>query len=137
MKDVNKIILVGRLGADPIQKETKNGNNVVRFPLATSRKFKDDTVTEPTAETPAYKEETQWHQIVVWGKQTEFCVNFLKKGYSVLVEGAVKYRKFQDPDGKMKYFVEVQADNVNFLGQPRKKADVDVAVETEALAETG
>ncbi len=115
MKDVNKIILMGRLGADPIRRETKAGNPVVHFPIATSKKIKG------TEEGEASKEETQWHRVVVWGKQGEDCAAFLKKGQGVFVEGSLKSRKYEAKDGTEKYSFEVVADSVSFL--PRRTVE--------------
>jgi single-strand DNA-binding protein len=114
MKDVNKVILVGRLGADPIQRNTQAGRLVVNFPLATSRKIRkeaDDQKTEVE-----YLEETQWHQVVVWGRQGETCAQYLKKGSSVYVEGRVKSHRYDAKDGVQRMAFEVIADEVSFLG---------------------
>lgn len=116
MKDVNKIILMGRLGADPIRRETKAGNPVVHFPLATSKKLKG------TEEGDTLKEETQWHRVVVWGKQGEDCATFLKKGQGVFIEGSLKSRKYEAKDGTERYSFEVIADSVSFL--PRRELEV-------------
>lgn len=115
MKDVNKVILVGRLGADPVQRETKNGMSVVHFPVATSFRVKPKEGVD--GEIPeARSEETQWHRIVAWGKQGEVCAQYLKKGQSVFIEGVLKTRKFEGKDGNERLSVEVHADNVSFLG---------------------
>lgn len=122
MKDVNKIILIGRLGADPILRETKTGAVVVHFPVATARRVKP---TEPlTDETETKKEETrleetQWHRIVAWGRQGEVCAQYLKKGQKVYVEGSVLSRKYEAKDGSEKMSFEVVAETVSFLGGGR------------------
>lgn len=113
MKDVNKIILIGRLGADPILRETKTGAVVVHFPVATSRWVKP---TEPTEGEPKAAEETQWHRIVAWGRQGEVCAQYLKKGQKVYVEGSVLSRKYEGKDGTERMSFEVIAENVSFLG---------------------
>jgi single-strand DNA-binding protein len=118
MKDVNKIILIGRLGADPVQRETQNGTPVVHFPLATSRKLRAEGEGEA-----AKTEETQWHRVVAWGKQGEACAQYLKKGQSVFVEGSVKTRKFSGKDGSSKIAFEVHAENVSFLSSGFKHAE--------------
>lgn len=105
MKDINKVILVGRLGADPIQRETKNGLPVVSFSVATSRKGREEGETL-----------TQWHKIVAWGKQAEICGTYLKKGHSVYVEGSMRSRKYEGKDGTIKLAFEIHADDVSFLG---------------------
>ncbi len=113
MRDVNKVILVGRLGADPVQRETKAGTAVVHFPLATSRKI-------PDADTETMKDETQWHQVVAWGKKGESCAQYLKKGNPVYIEGTFRTRKYEGKDGISKYATEVHAEQVNFLGMNRR-----------------
>jgi single-strand DNA-binding protein len=114
MKDLNKIILIGRLGNDPVRRETKNGTPVTHFSLATSRKL-----TEGQAEdgTPSEnREETVWHSIVVWGRQAEVCFQFLRKGRTVYVEGAMRKRTYNSKDGQPRVSFEVHADSVGFLG---------------------
>ena len=115
MKDVNKMIIMGRLGADPIQRETKNGLTVVHFSVATSRKLKFD----PEAGEDAKTEETQWHHVVAWGKTADACALYLKKGQAVFVEGMVKCRKFEAKDGSEKVSFELHAENVSFLGSAK------------------
>lgn len=114
MKDINKIILIGRLGADPILRETKAGAVVVHFPVATSRRIKS---TEPS-ETEEVKmtEETQWHRVVAWGRQGETCAQYLKKGQKVYIEGSILSRHYEAKDGTDRMSFEVIAETVSFLG---------------------
>lgn len=114
MKDINKIILIGRLGADPVLRETKTGAVVVHFPVATSRRVKS---TEPS-ETEEVKltEETQWHRIVAWGRQGETCAQYLKKGQKVYIEGSILSRHYEAKDGTDRMSFEVIAETVSFLG---------------------
>lgn len=116
MKDINKVILVGRLGADPIQRETKNAVPVVHFPLATSRKIQTNAEGVETM-----SQETQWHRIVVWGKEAENCAQFLKKGAAVYVEGFVRSHKYDGKDGAQRIAFEIHAEDVSFLGNPKPK----------------
>lgn len=115
MKDINKIILIGRLGANPILRETKTGAVVVNFSIATSRRVKstDASETEPMTE------ETQWHRIVAWGRQGEMCAQYLTKGEKVYVEGSVLSQKYVGKDGKERVLFEVIAETVSFLGGGR------------------
>ena len=137
MKDVNKVIILGRLGADPIQRHTRTGTPVTNFSVATSRRFlqeepkviedsssaPDATLTsEPIlsqtlaqASTPTYTEETQWHKIVVWGKQGEACARYLKKGQPVYVEGLLRTHSYEDKGGAQRMSVEIQAETISFL----------------------
>lgn len=130
MKDVNKIILIGRLGNDPVQRETKNGLAVVHFPLATSRRLADADPKD--GDQP--KEETQWHRVVVWGKQAEACKQYLDKGQAVFVEGSVRSRQYTNKDGTSRVAFEVHAENVSFLG--RKKRLGEAAGEVIQAAES-
>ena len=123
MKDVNKVILIGRLGADPVSRETKSGIPVVHFPVATSRRFRSEGDPE---EGPVSGEETQWHRVVAWGRQGLACAEYLRKGNSVYVEGGVRTRKFEGKDGAQRMAFEVHAENVSFLGRTGKIALTDI-----------
>jgi single-strand DNA-binding protein len=109
MKDMNKVFLMGRLGGDPELRETKTGGKMVTFSVATSRWVKDGG--EPI---------TQWHKIVAWGKQSELCAKYLKKGRSVLIEGSVKTNEWIDKDGVKRKTTEIHADDVTFLSGQQK-----------------
>jgi single-strand DNA-binding protein len=132
MKDVNKVILVGRLGADPIQRETKAGLAVVHFPVATSRKLQVSNEGASNEES-APSEETQWHKVVTWGKQGENCAQYLRKGSAVYIEGMIRSHKYEGKDGTSRMAFEVHADDVNFLGSPRAKASDSSHSEAIAL----
>lgn len=119
MKDVNKVMLLGRLGADPIQRQTQSGVVVANFPIATSRKYKKDE-TEDGEGTLA--EETQWHQVVTWGKQAQSCALYLRKGQKVFVEGMIRSHKYSSKTGEEKVAFEVHAESVSFL-ESRKNLD--------------
>lgn len=125
MKDVNKIILIGRLGSDPTHKEFKSGVQVVHFPLATTRKFRTEGKTDGEL-----TEETQWHRVVAWGRQAEICAQYLKKGHTVYVEGMLRSRKYQAKDGTTKYMVEVHAENVSFLNGVIRKEESSTELQT-------
>lgn len=101
-KMVNKVILVGRLGKSPELKHTPNGNAVAQFSLATSEKFKD-------------KEQTEWHNIVVWGKLAEVVSQYLTKGSQVYLSGKITTRSWEDKEKNVKYKTEIVADTVQFL----------------------
>lgn len=116
MKDINKLILIGRVGADPILRETKSGKKVIHFSVATGRRIKKEGDLE-------FKEETQWHSIVGWGKLAENCALYLKKGQAVYVEGRVKTSKYDDDQGISKLSYEVVASEVNFLQRGRESRD--------------
>lgn len=130
MKDVNKVLLVGRLGNQPTRRETKNGLAVVHFSLATSRK-----IAEQGEGTEAkHREETQWHKIVVWGKQAEACNLYLEKGQAVFIEGMMRSRKYTSKEGDSRIAFEVHADNVNFLNRARRPDSPELVEAAEPMA---
>ncbi len=132
MKDVNKIILVGRLGNDPTLSTTKNGTSMTYFSVATTRKFRESK-SDDTSERGELRELTVWHRIVVWGKEAENCANYLKKGNLVFVEGNVRTRKYQK-EGEDRFISEVHAESVSFLGGGRSTRDEPIREETEAAS---
>jgi single-strand DNA-binding protein len=105
---VNKVILIGNLGADPELRYTSGGTPVADLRLATSRKWTDKSGQQ--------QEDTQWHRVVVWGKQGETCKEYLSKGRQVYVEGRLQTRQWEDRDGNKRWTTEVVAENVRFLG---------------------
>lgn len=106
---INKVILIGNLGADPDVRTTNSGQVVCDLRIATSRKWQDKA--------GEWKEDTQWHRVVVWGKQAEHCERYLAKGRQVYVEGRLQTRKWEDKSGAERYTTEVVAQNVQFLGK--------------------
>ncbi|HXW84581.1 MAG TPA: single-stranded DNA-binding protein [Candidatus Binataceae bacterium] len=106
---VNKAILVGRLGSDPEVRYTNSQQAVANFNIATSEFYQDRSGQR--------QERTEWHKIVVWGKQAELCAQYLKKGREVYVEGRIQTRSYEAKDGSGKrYVTEIVAQRVNFLG---------------------
>jgi len=108
MASVNKVFLIGNLGADPEVRFTQNGTPVANFRIATSETWNDKSGER--------QERTEWHRIVVWGRQAETCGEYLRKGRSVCVEGRLQTREWDDRDGNKRYTTEIKADNVTFLG---------------------
>ena len=108
MASVNKAIIIGNLGKDPEVRYTQSGQAVAHFPVATT-----DTWTDRDN---SRQERTEWHNIVVWGKQAETCGQYLSKGRQVYIEGRIQTRKFEDREGKERYFTEINAREVRFLG---------------------
>jgi single-strand DNA-binding protein len=107
---VNKVILLGNLGRDPEVRSTPSGQSVASFSLATSRKWRDKNGNK--------QEETEWHNIVVWGKQAEIAGQYLKKGKQIFLEGRLQTRSWEDrQSGEKKYRTEVVCDNFQMLGQ--------------------
>src|SRR5512140_3239028 len=108
MGSVNKVILVGNLGADPELKYTPSNRPVCNLSVATNEVWKDKN--------GAKQERTEWHRVNVWGEQAENCQKYLAKGRMVYVEGRLQTRKWQDKEGKDRYSTEIVADRVTFLG---------------------
>jgi len=108
MASVNKVILVGNLGKDPEVRFTPSGRAVAKFPLATTDSWTDQENSR--------QERTEWHNVVVWGKQAESCGQYLAKGRQVYVEGAIRSRSYDDKEGNKRYITEIVAQRIQFLG---------------------
>jgi len=105
---VNKVILVGRLGRDPETRFTSGGQAVANFSLATDESYKDRNGER--------QKRTEWHKIVVWGKQAEIAQQYLKKGSQIFVEGRIQSREWQDKEGQKRTSFEIVATNFRMLG---------------------
>ncbi|MCP3104722.1 single-stranded DNA-binding protein [Myxococcus sp. K15C18031901] len=105
---VNKVILIGNLGADPEVRFTPGGQAVANFRIATSESWNDKNGQK--------QERTEWHRIVVWGKLAELCGEYLKKGRQCYVEGRLQTREWTDKENRKNYTTEVVANAVTFLG---------------------
>jgi single-strand DNA-binding protein len=105
---INKVILIGRLGQDPELKYTPSGAAVCNFSMATSESWTDKSGQK--------QEKTEWHRVVVWGKLSELCNQYLAKGRQCFVEGSLQTRSWEDQNGNKKYTTEINAKNVQFLG---------------------
>lgn len=109
MAGVNKVILIGNLGRDPELKFTQGGTAVCNLNLATTRAYFNKNTNERV-------EETEWHRVVVWGKDAENANKYLTKGRQVYVEGRLQTRKYEDKDGVTRYSTDVVAEVVQYLG---------------------
>ncbi len=105
---VNKVILVGRLGRDPETRYTGGGQAVANFSVATDETYKDRNGEK--------QKRTEWHKIVVWGKQAEIAQQYLKKGSLVFIEGRIQSREWQDKEGQKRTSFEIVANNFRMLG---------------------
>ena len=105
---VNKVILVGRLGRDPETRYTGGGQAVANFSIATDETYKDRNGER--------QKRTEWHKIVVWGKQAEIAQQYLKKGSLVFIEGRIQSREWQDKEGQKRTAFEIVANNFRMLG---------------------
>jgi single-strand DNA-binding protein len=131
MAGVNKVILVGNLGRDPEVRYTSSGTPVANFTMATTERWNDPASGER-------KEKTEWHRIVVWGKQAEIAGEYLRKGRQVYVEGSLQTREWTDREGNKRQTTEVRAQRFQMLGRPAEAESSTAAPETPtAVAEGG
>ena len=113
MSGINKVILVGRLGADPEVKAIGSGTTVARLNIATSESWVKDGQRQ---------ERTEWHRVTAWGKLAEICGKHLAKGRQVYVEGKLQTRQWEDQQGQKRYTTEIVASTVQFLGSAGAEA---------------
>ncbi|KGD42883.1 single-stranded DNA-binding protein [Burkholderia pseudomallei] len=135
MASVNKVILVGNLGADPEVRYLPSGDAVANIRLATTDRYKEKDSGE-------YKEVTEWHRVSFFGRLAEIVSEYLKKGSSVYVEGRIRTRKWQGQDGQDRYSTEIVAEQMQMLGGNGKGRTGDSegdsgASETAASAPSG
>ena len=111
INSLNKVILIGNLGANPEMRYLpQQERKVARFNIATKERLFNPNTRESS-------ERTEWHRIVVWGKLAEFCEKYLTKGRQILVEGRLRTRDWQDKEGNKRRTTEVEALNIVFLGK--------------------
>ena len=108
-RGVNKVILVGNLGADPETRSMPSGMTVTNIRIATSESWKDKA-------SGAQQERTEWHNIALFGRLGEIAAEYLRKGSQVFVEGKLRTRKWQDKQGNDRFTTEIIADNMQMLG---------------------
>ncbi len=108
MAGVNKVILIGNLGADPEMRYTPGGTAVVNFSLATTESYTNKEGEKVT--------KTEWHRIVAFRRLAEICGEYLAKGRQVYIEGKIQTRSWEDRDGVKKYTTEILADTMQMLG---------------------
>ena len=104
---MNKSLLIGRLGKDPAMSYTQSGQAVANLSIATDESYKDKSGQKV--------EKAEWHRVVVFGKQAEFCGQYLTKGRLVFVEGRLQTRKWQDQNGQDRYQTEIVAQDIRVL----------------------
>lgn len=128
MSDLNRVMLIGRLGKDPEQRYMPNGKAVVNFSVATSESWKKDGEKQ---------ERTEWHNVVAFDKLAEICGQYLQKGSQVFVEGKLATRKWQDKEGKDRYTTEIVASGMQMLGgrQQQERKDSSPSRTEPAAAE--
>jgi single-strand DNA-binding protein len=116
MSGVNKVILLGNLGKDPEIRNLESGAKVATFSLATNRSYKGQDGKRI--------EETEWHNIVLWGSLADLAEKFLTKGRQVFIEGRIKTRQWDDKEGVKRYTTEIVGENMTFVGQRDQRDDV-------------
>jgi len=113
MSSVNKVILLGNIGKDPEARETKAGK-VVNLVMATSERYTDKSGQK--------QENTEWHNLVVFGKLADVVTKYVKKGDKIYVEGSITTRKWEDKEGNTRYNTEIKVRDLTMLGGGEKKA---------------
>ncbi len=108
MRSLNRVELIGRLGADPDIRYTQAGDAVATLSIATSEQWKDKTTGEP-------REDTEWHRCVTWRRLAEIAGQYLQKGARVYIAGNLKTRKWQDQSGQDRYTTEIQVKDMIML----------------------
>jgi single-strand DNA-binding protein len=109
MASVNKVILIGNLGADPEIRYLPSGEAVANLRVATTDTWKDKEGNK--------QETTEWHRVSYFGRQAEVCGQYLKKGSQIYIEGSIRTRKWQDKEGQERYTTEIRGDRMQMLGR--------------------
>jgi single-strand DNA-binding protein len=107
MSSLNKAMIIGRLGQDPDVRYTQSNTAVANMSVATSERYKDKS--------GEWKENTEWHRVVAWGRTAEICQEYLKKGSLVYIEGPIQTRQWEDKDGQTRYTTEIKALTMTML----------------------
>jgi len=105
----NKVQLIGNLGNDPEIITMENGNKLAKFSIATNESYKNSEGEKVT--------DTQWHNIVAWGKMAEIAENYLAKGKEVMIEGKLMSRSYETKDGEKRYITEIKCNELLMLGK--------------------
>ncbi|MDX5364688.1 MAG: single-stranded DNA-binding protein [Pseudazoarcus pumilus] len=109
MASLNKVILIGNLGADPETRYAPSGDAICNLRIATTETWKDKSTGEK-------REATEWHRVAMFGRLAEIAAQYLRKGSQVYIEGRLQTRKWQDKDGQDRYTTEIRADEMKMLG---------------------
>jgi single-strand DNA-binding protein len=126
MASINKVILIGNLGADPETRYTASNDAVTNIRIATTETWKDKSGEK--------QERTEWHNVVFFGKLAEIAGEYLKKGRQVYVEGSLRTRKWQDKNGQDRYTTEVVASDMKMLGSRSGGTSFEVVDQPDAAA---
>lgn len=126
-RGVNKVILIGNLGADPETKYMPSGDCMCTLSLATTESWKDKNSGENV-------EKTEWHRCVMFGRRAEVLAEYTRKGSQLYIEGRLQTRKWQDKDGNDRYTTEIKVDNFEFLGGRGGNAGMGAPAQAQAAA---
>jgi len=107
-RSLNRVQIIGNLGADPELRTTTNGARVASLSVATSRRWNDRQGQQ--------QEKTEWHKVIFWEKLAELCERYLKRGDRVYVEGSIEYRQYEDKEGQTRYVTEIRGREIIMLG---------------------
>ncbi len=121
---INKVLLMGNLGKDPEVRHIDSGSVVASFPLATTEIYKDKNGNR--------QEQTEWHNIVVWGWLAEFAEKYLKKGDAVFIEGKLRTRVTEDKEKVKRYITEIKGDSINLLTRNKLASNTDSSTDKNA-----
>jgi single-strand DNA-binding protein len=108
MRSLNKVLLIGNLGADPEVRETPNNQIVATLRIATNETWQDKQGNR--------QEKTEWHRVIAWGRLAEIVRDYMKKGRQIYVEGRLQTRQWQDQQGQTRYTTEITAQSIMMLG---------------------
>lgn len=117
MASVNKVILIGNLGADPELRYTASGTAIAKFSLATTESWSNKE--------GGREDRTEWHRVVAWGRLAEICGEYLSKGRSVYIEGKLRTRAWEDREGNKRYTTEIVAQTMQMLGPGGEKVPTE------------
>lgn len=126
MASMNKVILIGNVGKDPEVRHLESGVVNAQFSLATNETYKNKSGEKVT--------NTEWHNIVLWRGLAEIAEKYVKKGSTILIEGKIRTRSYDDKDGNKKYITEIVADNMQLMGRADDNGNRSAAGEPRAAA---
>lgn len=126
--DLNKVMLIGNVVADPESRSTAGGQNLASLRVATNRRWKDQTTGE-------LKEDAQFHRVIAWGKLEELCSRYIKKGSKIFIEGRLQTRSWDDQtSGQKRYMTEIVAENIILLDKKGAVESTNSSTANQATA---
>ena len=124
---MNKIILYGFTGKDPEIRNLESGKKVAKFSLATNKVYTNSQGEKIT--------ETSWHNVILWNKLADLAEKYIKKGSSVIIEGEISYRSYDNKDGQTIYITEIIGDRLHFAGGPKEEKPKSNKVHMDSLTD--